>query len=96
MTKKISVPPFFWVFARVFVGLVFAYAGFSKLTEPLANFQGVIAEYRVIPYGWTPAIAMGMPWLEFIFGIFMILGYAPRVTASVLFFLCFGFLVVLG
>ena len=91
-----SSPAIGWFAARLFLGLVFGYAGFSKLIEPVENFRGAIAGYQIIPYGWTAFIAAGMPWLEFIFGVFMILGYAPRLSALILFFLSFGFLVVLG
>ena len=82
--------------ARIFLGTVFAYAGFSKLMEPYENFRGALAEYRVIPYGVVGAVAAILPWLELIFGVFLILGYAVRLSALVSTFLAGGFLVVLG
>ena len=85
-----------WFAARLFIGLVFAYAGFSKLTEPIENFRGAIAEYQVLPYSWLPFIAAVVPWMEFFSGIFMMLGYAPKITSLVLAFLCFSFLMILG
>lgn len=86
----------FWFLARIFVGLVFAYAGFTKLTEPIENFRGVLAQYEVIPYALLPFIAFVVPWLELIAGVFMILGYAPRLAAIATTFLCLNFLIVLG
>ena len=86
----------FWFFARIFTGFVFAYAGFSKLMEPVENFRGILAQYEVIPYILTPFIAVTLPWIEFIFGALFILGYATRLSALMLAGLSFCFLIVLG
>ena len=88
--------PLFWILARLFLGTVFAYSGFSKLMEPVENFRGIIAQYEVIPYVFVPAIAHVFPWLELIFGIFLISGYAPRASALVLAFFSLSFLILLG
>lgn len=69
---------------RVFLGLVFAYSGFTKLMEPVENFQGGMAAYEVIPYAIIPFLAHVIPWIEFFFGAFLILGYLPRLSALVL------------
>ncbi|MBI3306875.1 MAG: DoxX family membrane protein [Candidatus Omnitrophica bacterium] len=90
------LPHWVWLILRIWVGLIFAYAGFSKLTEPIENFRGIIAQYEVIPYAMVPFIAAVLPWVELISGVFLILGYAVRVSALVLGFLSFGFLMVLG
>jgi len=62
--------------------------------EPIENFRGVIADYDVIPYVLVPAIAKIFPWIEVIFGSFMILGYAPRLSSFVLGASSFGFLML--
>ena len=85
-----------WFMARLFVGIVFAYSGLTKLLAPIENFRGAIAEYQALPYAVVPFIALVLPWLEFIFGIFMILGYAIPLGAAVLSFLSLAFLLVLG
>jgi uncharacterized membrane protein YphA (DoxX/SURF4 family) len=69
---------------RMFLGLIFAYSGFTKLVEPVENFQGAMAAYEIIPYGVIPFLAHVIPWIEFLFGVFLILGYLPRVSALVL------------
>lgn len=69
---------------RVFVGFVFAYAGFAKLTEPVQNFEYLINSYEVIPAFLVPIGARILPWLEWVFGMYMILGYMPRLTSAVL------------
>ena len=85
-----------WFLARVAVGIVFAYAGFSKLVEPVENFRGALAEYKIFPYAWVSWIAVIVPWLEFLSGAFLILGFAVRFSAFVSAFLCFGFLTALS
>lgn len=71
-------------FGRMFLGLVFAYSGFTKLIAPVENFQGGMAVYEIIPYAIIPFLAHVIPWIEFFFGAFLIVGYLPRVSALVL------------
>lgn len=86
----------FWFLIRVLIGAVLAYAGFTKLMDPIENFRGVIAEYHVIPYAFVPLAAAVIPWAEFLTGVLMILGYAPRLTAVAAAALFFGFLVIMA
>ncbi len=81
---------------RLFLGGIFAYAGFSKLMEPVENFRGIIAQYEVIPYMFVPVIALVFPWLELMFGIFLIIGYLPRISALALAIFSMIFLIVLS
>ncbi len=74
----------FLIFCRMFLGLVFAYSGFTKLMEPVENFQGGMAAYEIIPYAVIPFLAHVIPWIEFLFGAFVIVGYLPRVSVLVL------------
>lgn len=85
-----------WVFLRIFVGFIFAYAGFSKLLEPVVNFEASLMRYGVFPPLWIPFMARTIPWLEWILGCFFILGYRLRETALGICLLSLSFLVVLG
>lgn len=87
---------FFWAAARVFVGLIFAYAGFAKLLEPAANFEATLLKYGVFPPGWIPLVARTVPWAEWILGSFLVVGYAPRWSAVTSSLLSLSFLVTLG
>ena len=80
---------------RMFLGLVFAYSGFTKLMEPVENFQGGMAAYEVIPYAVIPFLARVIPWIEFFFGAFLILGYLPRVSALVLAVMSWSFVLLI-
>ena len=80
---------------RIFIGLVFAYSGFIKLMEPVENFQGGMAAYDIIPYVMIPILAHMIPWIEFLFGSFLILGYLPRVSALVLAVMSLSFVLLI-
>lgn len=80
---------------RMFLGLVFAYSGFTKLMEPVENFQGGMAAYEIIPYAVIPFLAHVIPWVEFLFGAFLIVGYLPRFSALVLAGMSWSFVILI-
>ena len=80
---------------RMFLGLVFAYSGFTKLMEPVENFQGGMAAYEIIPYVFIPFLARVIPWIEFFFGTFLVVGYLPRVSAVVLAAMSWSFVLLI-
>ena len=84
-----------WIVLRLLVGLLFAYAGFSKLLEPMENFAASLSHYDLIPAFAIVPIAWILPWVEWIAGCFLFLGYAPRQAAITLASMTFIFLIVL-
>lgn len=92
---KIKKSDLFWVAARILAGLVLAYAGWTKLTEPAANFEAVLLKYGIFNPGWIPWIVRILPWMEWLFGSFLIVGYAPRFAAGGASLLFLGFLATL-
>ncbi len=88
--------PIILIFARLFLGGVFAYAGFMKLTEPAANFQAVLEQYTLIPNALIPILARTIPWIEWLGGMFLIVGYMTRVNAFILALFCLSFIFVLS
>lgn len=93
---KLSRTECLLVIARILVGVIFAYAGFFKLIEPPANFEASLIKYAVFPLSWIPLIARIVPWLEWIFGSLLIVGYATRFTAVAICLMSAAFLVTLG
>lgn len=85
-----------WYFLRIFVGLILAYAGFIKLLEPSANFEASLLKYGVFSPKWIPWIAQIVPWMEWLLGCLLIVGYAPRLVALGTSILTFSFLVALA
>ncbi len=84
-----------WLGARLFLGLVFAYAGFMKLMEPAANFQAVLGQHAFLPAATIPLLARLLPWMEWLGGMFLIAGYQTRAVASALALLSLGFIAML-
>lgn len=59
---------------RVFIGLVLLVSGFEKLISPYQNFLYVLQSYELFPAGLEKPIALIVPWVELLVGIFMVLG----------------------
>ena len=83
------------VASRCLVGLVLAYAGWSKLTHPLAEFIGAIDAYRILPTSSAIELAGILPWIELYTGVLLFFGYWTKVAAQVASFLFSAFLALL-
>ncbi len=86
----------FWLAVRIFIGGVFAYAGFMKLIEPRANFEAALMNYPLIPSHLIPFTAGVIPWIEWIFGMFLIVGYLPVISTLVILVLTLGFMAAIA
>ena len=85
----------FIVFLRVLLGAFFATLGFMKLLVPHQNFLYVIQSYDIdfLSHAW---VAISVPWLEFILGVFLFLGlWLPFALLSFL-GMTLGFILVIG
>lgn len=69
---------------RLFIGGIFAYAGFSKLMSHPENFQAAMAEYGMIPSFLLPVLARTIPWVEWLAGMFVLAGYQFRPSVLLL------------
>ena len=58
---------------RLILGVVFIYASFDKILHP-ALFAKIVYNYQILPDGLINSTALVLPWLEFIMGIFLIIG----------------------
>src|SRR4030042_5995052 len=90
--KKIFGSPWPERIIRFALGSVFIYAGFIKLLDP-KTFAKVISQYDLIPEGLLAPVAVGLPLIEFLAGLGLILNI--RGSLSVIFSMLILFVFVL-
>jgi hypothetical protein len=85
--------PYLVFFSRVILGFVFILAGMDKIVFPDA-FAASIEAYKLAPYAWINVIALVLPWMELVCGIFLLGGVYLRgssvIVSSLLVFFIFA------
>lgn len=64
---------------RVYLGSFFIYASLSKIPHP-AQFAEAIANYRLVPYMFVNLVAVILPWIELVTGLFLIIGFKSKTS----------------
>lgn len=85
---------YFLLVLRLIVGGVFIWAGIFKIFDPLEFAQG-IDSYKVFPRVICFFLALVLPWLEALCGVFLILGMFRKASALLVSCLLAGFLVLI-
>lgn len=75
-----TVLPWTATLGRLLLGGAFAYAGLLKLPDPAASVRAVRA-YRLLPESLVPLFGYGLPVLEVLIGLVLILGLHVRLGA---------------
>jgi uncharacterized membrane protein YphA (DoxX/SURF4 family) len=65
---------------RIGLGLVFAYAAWTKLREPWMLFAMSVDAYHILPEWGAIAIARTLPWLELALGVLLVAGLWKKVA----------------
>jgi putative oxidoreductase len=66
--------------ARLLIGGMFVYASIYKVFDP-AGFAVSIRNYMIIPASWSNIVALTLPWIEIVAGVFLIIGIQVRPSA---------------
>ena len=80
---------------RLGLGGVFIWASLYKILDPGA-FAGVVANYQLLPEALVNSLALTLPWLELLLGVFLVFGLClpgALVLANVLLLVFLGALV---
>lgn len=93
--KKIAVSPWLYFAIRLSLGLIFVYAGFIKLLDPKA-FAKIISHYDIAPEGLLPVIAIGLPAIEFLAGLGLMLNIRGSLAAILGLLLIFSLILGFG
>ncbi len=81
--------------ARWFLGLLFVYAAYHKITQPAA-FAKVIYGYALFPAASINLIAIIVPFWELCAGLALVTGIYPRTAAMILSGMLLGFMVAIS
>lgn len=87
--------PWLTVRAQIALGLFFVVAALPKIGDP-PSFAHMILNYRIVPGPFLNALALGMPWLELLSGLALILGIWRRAATAVIGALLVVFIVAIG
>ena len=66
--------------SRLMLGVVFLISGVSKVGDPGA-FAANISAYKIVPEGIVQPMALGVPWLETMLGLYLLIGLFLRWSA---------------
>lgn len=84
-----------YVFAfRLILGATFIYAAVDKIIHPY-EFAKIIYYYKILPGGVINILALLLPWLELITGVFLIVGFWHKSSAVIVGSMLVVFLVAL-
>ncbi len=68
---------------RLYLGYFFIYASVSKIPYP-AQFADAIANYRLVPFSLLHPVALILPWVELLAGLFLIIGFMPWTAVCII------------
>ena len=81
--------------SRIVLGGLFIYSAVDKIIDPLA-FATIIHHYRITPPNMINFVGVVIPWIEFVAGLFLVLGIKVRASALTINLLLVFFTVILA
>ncbi len=71
--KELLFNKYFQIALRLVIGIVFIWASVYKLFNP-ADFAKAVVRYEMLPIFLVNIVAITLPYVEFLIGIFLVLG----------------------
>lgn len=82
MLNKLFTQKYFAPLVRIVLGAIFIYASMDKIAN-MPDFAKVILNYKILPVQLVNLLAIFLPWLEFVLGVFLITGKFERASLLV-------------
>jgi len=83
------------ILSRLILGGIFIYASIDKIAHP-DQFAEIIYNYKLLPGMAVNIMAIVLPWLEMIAGLFLVLGIWVKDSATILGALLLVFIVAIS
>lgn len=80
---------------RLILGVVFIWASMDKIAH-VSDFSRAIHNYKMVPIAIENMMAIALPWMELFAGLFLIIGYKVKGSATLISFLLVIFIVAVG
>jgi len=77
MKGKIQKQSFAVLVLRFLIGGVFIWAGATEVGSP-EEFAAIVENYRILSSAWVAPVAIWLPWIELLCGLFLVLGVFVR------------------
>ncbi len=85
-----------FVVLRILIGMVLLVSGVEKTISPYQNFLYVIQAYQMLP-GWLESVvAVVLPWVELLVGLFLVVGLWLPLMLNAALVIFAMFIVVVG
>jgi putative oxidoreductase len=83
LPKRFFTNPYLALILRLYIGGLFIYAGISKI-DNIGAFTVAIATYGIVSYSIAEIMAIVVPWVELISGIFLVAGIGAPFSAAII------------
>lgn len=78
-----TVQPWVSLLVRLALGAIMIWAGLAKLLEEPGAAVRAVRAYRLLPESVLPAVAFGLPAIELLLGVALIIGLFTRISAAI-------------
>lgn len=92
--KNILQNNYLLLFSRLILAIVFILASAGKISEP-ESFAVAISNYKIFPIFAINIFAIVLPWIEFVFGIFLLFGISVKECSVVFSLLLLVFILII-